>query len=126
MFKSIRYLRYDLNHDRLIYLLEDNEFICESSLHQPPREAIFARNVVAAAAVTNEYKQRNLPVAKNVALFYLFNKKLGSNIDGAALEYNQKYLDKFYPELEYGKKYYRCVCRQLKRLEFGKHASSTV
>jgi len=110
MFKSVQYIRYNKENHSYLYQIEDTDFLVLTDII--PVE-LFSSMAVAAVAVT--YKKRNLSVVKNVALYYLYLKNKGRNIL-PLLEYatgHRYWLDRYYPELEYGNKYYRCVINQI-------------
>jgi hypothetical protein len=119
MFKSIQHILSNVISDEYFYLLEDTEFTCEISIG---RGRVVSSQTMRFFATAIEYKRRNLPIAKNLALFYLSYKKRGYGIDAALLERDKFLFDTHYPELEYGKKYYRCVVRQIKQLSFGNYS----
>jgi len=68
------------------------------------------------------YEKRHMPVATNLALFYLnfFKTRLvptpRADLD---LETWRKDIDTHYPELQYSVKYYPCMRRQLKKFSYG-------
>ena len=68
------------------------------------------------ASIIREYQRRNLPVAPNIARLYL-HMRFGWDSDYAT---KRELLDERFPELEFGKRYYGCVLRQVKQLQFGK------
>src|SRR5690606_26467995 len=115
MFKSIEFIKYDGQKKQYLYLLKDDDFECEVAATRaaavvavaPERAAAVVAAATAAAALTVlEYKKRNLSVAKNVALMYLFYKNQGYEI---SFLFDKNWIDKYCPELEYGKKYYNDV-----------------
>lgn len=115
MFKALSYQHRKDNE--YYYLLIDSEFTCEVVYSlccpNPPEGAVMA------VIVAREYINRNLWVAKNVAFSYLLYKNQGYEIRNW-LERGKDWIDKNYPELNYGKKYYRCVVNQIKQLQFSK------
>lgn len=114
MFKSFKFSR--LKNNNYIYYLIDSEFTCSEVLtFEPPATNVAA--TILVRVVIREYKKRNLPVAKNVALLYFDSYKKGFKIDGW-LEYDKELLDAYYPKLEYGKKYYKCVLNQIRMLKY--------
>jgi hypothetical protein len=123
MFKSITYIGCD-SEGQYTYQLEDSGFVCDLLVpryRDDGSSAVRYGSVWRIIALTaGEYKRRNFAVAKNLALLLSLFKKNGWDIDSLWLENNRYWLDERYPELEYGSKYYRCVCRQLKQLSYGK------
>src|SRR5690606_17465134 len=113
MFKSIEFIKYDGQKKQYLYLLKDDDFECEVAATRaaavvavaPERAAAVVAAATAALTVL-EYKKRNLSVAKNVALMYLFYKNQGYEI---SFLFDKNWIDKYCPELEYGKKYYNDV-----------------
>lgn len=68
-----------------------------------------------------EYKKRNLPVAKNIALVYRYleaNAATAFVVNIHNMELIKNSIDRDYPELEYGAKYYNCILNELKKLQF--------
>lgn len=115
MFKSITHLEY--RDDKCYYKLVDSEFACEvsSAAIRYSTQPTAAPSPAAAAAL--EYKKRNLPVAKNIALLYRFYYALWYKIK-TLLEHDKCLIDRYHPELEYGFKYYSCVLNQFRKLQF--------
>lgn len=99
MFKILRYSHY-VAEGHFIFVLEDSDFICELSLCN------FA-TVTQLATIIVEYQKRKLPIVQNVVLWY---KKVGCRYN---VKYDQIELDKTYPKLNYGSKYYQCILKQL-------------
>ena len=99
MFKSIKYLKYDGETNKYVYWLEDPDFSCEVA---------GVPGVTGAAGTVLEYKKRNLPIVKNLALFYLFYKKKGHNVLNY-LDFDKDHIDKHCPELNYGTTIYPLV-----------------
>lgn len=120
MFKSITYVNYDPNFDHHIYKLIDDDFTCTTSIALNGKSHVRTPERV----IIIEYQARNLHVHKNLALYY---RTLSRPIEYLIVDRN--WLDKYYPELEYGKKYYPCILRQFKMLQYGRkvieHATST-
>jgi len=124
MFQSITYLRYENKTNECIYQLVDDDFICSVSARATIaaagaraalRGALGAALVVVVAVAAVEYKKRNLPVAKNIVLLYLDYQQKGYDISGWE-NYNYKWIDKYYPELEYSKLYHSQIVNQLHKI----------
>jgi len=107
-FRSIECLSIS---DKYIYKLIDDDFECEVVSH-----GIIASSAMIGAVVA-EYQRRNLPVAKNIALLYLFFNQKRNNIQ-VWIKQHCNLIDYHIPELEYGKKYYPCVINQIKMMSF--------
>lgn len=111
MFKSIVYLRYDKEINSHIYRLEDSDFECEIAAPcNAPVDGGWASSPMPLLVF--EYKNRNLPVAKNIALLYTSYHKLGYEIF-SMLERNKIYADEHYSELNYGTEIYPEVKEKL-------------
>lgn len=87
------------------FKLVDTDFTCISVVPRNPGRV--------TGAVVVEYHKRNLPVAKNVALAYLFYKTYNIDYMRDLLISGKKYMEKIYPEINYTNKYYPCVKRYL-------------
>jgi len=109
MLQSITYLRYESKTNEYIHQLVDDDFICLVAV------AVAAGVCSVTAAVAAEYKKRNLPVAKNIVLLYLDYQQKGYDINGWE-NYNYKWIDKYYPELEYSKLYHSQIVNQLHKI----------
>lgn len=113
---SIGYKNSDHENYSYNFHLLDSQFKINGILKIPNKLYIPARNLycsyitASTICIINEYKSRNFPVAKNLTIFYkdrcvFLNEEI----------HNCHYvLEKYYPELEYGTKYYDCVIRQFK------------
>ncbi len=102
MFKSIDYLIHDKDILSHIYKLIDTEFECEVALD--------AAAPSAAVAIILEYKKRNNPhkeIVKNLFIYNLWvcNEYKGSFEQG--LNYQNKYIDKRYKDINFSKLYYQ-------------------
>ena len=116
MFKSVHYHNKTFMNciSYNIYYLKNDEFTCNIFM-----EYVLQHGWIILPAIITEYQKRNLPVAKNVALFYLYKDARGFSYKDR-LECNKEYIDTFHPNLNYGSKYYHCVLNQLKMITFGK------
>ena len=115
MFKSIKFLRYDKESRRHVYWLEDTDFSCEVVAVEPDNTTCAAVVAAKAASAALEYRKRNLPIAKSLALFYMMHQKQGYSIP-SLLEYDKIYIDKYYPEANYGKEIFPEVQKKLEML----------
>lgn len=64
-------------------------------------------------AVINYYSSRSSPIAKNVALYYkyLYKSYYDSSSIKKLITRNSIWIDEFFPEIEFGKKYHDCIAR---------------
>lgn len=97
-----------------IYELQDTQFTCRLWLSGG---ASLAQDFVI---LFKEYQQRTPFVISNMARFYLWLQKKYNPISRSWLEEDRNYLDKSLPELKYGEKYYPCLLRQFKQLNFAR------
>ena len=92
-----------------------------SQIFPPPSLLEFAtslQDIAVDISTLLVYKRRNLPITRNMALMYKFIiARHGTSQIKKLPEYRDK-IDKFYPELEFGNRYYDCVIRQLQQLSF--------
>lgn len=114
MFKSTELTYYKDN--TCIVSIQDTDFIYTiSTVHKD----LFICVVAAILA----YSERNLPVASNIALLYLFWSTSyfynGHRINKWLLT-DREQIETHYPNLQYKSKIYPCVIRQLKLLNFHK------
>jgi hypothetical protein len=123
MFQSLTYFQYSYLSRESSYLLKDSLFSCKLLVSELLEFDTASGNTERCGGIRDmvpfvaaEYKKRNLHIPKNLALLYMSFKKAGWDISKPYLEFDMEWLDKDYPELEYGAKYYRCVCNQIKRL----------
>lgn len=94
------------------YLLIDSDFQVEFSIDIPKAY----QSIAPEYAIYTMYAARNLPIARNIARFYLQHfkyQKRGPRWDLIREWRND--VDRYYPELQYGVKYYPCVINQLKQ-----------
>src|SRR5882757_3408494 len=105
MFKSITISGWE--NGKHSYILKDSSFTDTVLGYKDVHGSIALETVLI-----REYSNRKLPVAKNVALLYL-------SYNSFSMEFAKKYInddcqliDATFPELEYGKKYFRCVVNQ--------------
>jgi len=100
MFKSIEYIRYDQLSYSYIYKLIDSDFECTVSA------ASSSPTARRALAIISEYKRRNLPVLSNLFLYNLYICKKYNYSFEESLEYQNKYVDKYYPNIKFSNIYY--------------------
>lgn len=91
------YIVYDTDFNQNISILD--------CLNAPAR---------ALAVVIRCYKERNLPVVPSVVALYLIWLKT-ININITEYSKHRQTIDEYYPELEYGKLYYRCVVNHINK-----------
>lgn len=112
MFKSILYTKVGsassvYKEGSYYYGLKDTNFISNVSFTIPSPHGI-SSYTGSVVAVLREYKKKNLPVSKNLALLYRFYEKQGYDVR-RWFNHDRNNIDHCLPELEYGKKYYPCV-----------------
>lgn len=103
----------------------DEDFTCEVSVPYSRFCLDIPHIPYQAAAIIREYGKRKLPVAKNIALMFVYcafiPKEFRQYISGRTarldwLEARKTRIDQLFPELEYGMKYHRCVVNNFERL----------
>ena len=115
MFLDIKCINYYYNNK--IFKIEDTDFIETVALKIEASEAY--HYVGQELAIFSIYQGKGLPIPINLARMY--HKLRIANFDYALNNYAATILDKYYPELEYSEKYYPCVKRQIKQLDFAKN-----
>lgn len=113
MFQSINFQGFEYNPDFYIFFLKDSEFICNVLVRTS------SINTGKAVALVQEYGKRNLPVAKNLGIYYYLNFIHHSNIYNRRILFKAVWthmyrVNKEYPDIEFDKKYSRCIINQLK------------
>jgi hypothetical protein len=124
MFMSIsctgREVDYKTKSYILLYTLEDTEFTI--ALNVPIETHIYDNRGDASiipSGLTSIYQKYKKNVPKNLALFYT---KTGSNLpipeQNKLLHLDRLWTDKYFPDLEYSKKYFRCIINQMNVLHY--------
>ena len=121
MFKDLKFVKYtSMPVHKYIYEIIDDDFIVETmcSLTASCYNDVEIR-AIGDVVLKEEYERRNLPFINPIAQYY-FNhtNQLAGKGENAMywLEYNKKYIDAFYPEIEYGLKIYPVVKQKLQTL----------
>lgn len=125
MFISIKlisdYLDYESSMYELNYLLEDDDFVMK--IHVPIERDIYEQredaSVIPSGLIsTYKYWGKNIP--KNLALFYAktFSDSVSREEKEKIMIADMVWTDEFFPECEFGKKYFKCTMNQLKLLDF--------
>ena len=73
--------------------------------------------------IIHEYQKRNLPVASNMARYYIWYHDryvVGTTDRWYQMEHDMNYLNRTHPNWQYSTKYYPCVLNQIKMLQFGR------
>ena len=135
MFKSVEYLRTAYVAEDAIgyYKLIDDDFECTVSSSYKKLSISVDRETYSNSAcremlTLKEYQKRNLPIIHNLSLMYLYFNRYHHYALRLQfwLNFDRKWIDELYPELEYGKKYFPCLLRQLKMLQFAGKISSHI
>ena len=107
MFKSVTY--YTLSEGRSVHRLVDSDFTVFVRVEDPA--------IGLVKAVFDAYKKRGAPVAPNMALFYIWY--YGYQNAKRMIKRDKDLFDFYAPSLQYHKKYYPCIVRQLAQRMFG-------
>lgn len=118
MFKSLIYFPNSRRGFTYSYDLRDTDFNVElhitltekASSERGPR--CRAQRIVACI---QEYKKRNLPIVLNIAHLFLSEPEIFCS-KKEDHSFDRNWIDKHFPQLEYGKKYYPCILRQYSKL----------
>lgn len=109
MFKTLNY-KSDTYHRKtytIDYVFEiiDSDFACDTNIMVSATDGTEA-NSIAAAAVIQEYGARKLPVAKNLALWYV--NRMADYKDRVLdlVDKDRKYIEKYFPSLKFNKALY--------------------
>lgn len=123
MFNKVKLLREEFdnnyNYTEAIYLVEDTEFMQEISLTVDNN--IYAnrgKSSIIPSGIIATYSQLNKNVPINLALFYIKSGVTCNNKYSYYLKLDCEWTDAYFPNLEYGKKYYKCMLNQLKTIEY--------
>jgi hypothetical protein len=103
-----------------IYHIIDSSFT--EMLRVPTEQYQKIATISYEVLLVQAYEKRRMPVATNLALFYLnfFKNRRGVGTTAETdLETWRKAIDIHYPELQYSNKYYPCMRRQLKKFSYG-------
>ena len=120
MFINAEYL--EVIDDQNFYILYDDDFECRIKSSKSSR--LGGCSLITAAAL--EYQSRKLPVAKNIAAIYLWYAKKGYKIkDWLSPMGDCKIIEACEPDMQYRTKYYSCVLRQIKILDFAHNKFKT-
>lgn len=79
------------------------------------------RCILPELAVVRIYESKKLPVANNLARLYFYYEKTDRSYftEESIFAYG-KLIDSHYPDIQYNKKYFECLKRQMKQLSFGR------
>lgn len=122
MFKSLHWSHIehvDSSSVRYCYSLHDSAFSEVVSVLVPIQfeaDRNFPMNYAQRIVVVIEtYQKKNLPVASNIARLWFYNQTRIIPEPQHTLK-DCEWIDKYFPQLEYGKKYYPCILRQYGKL----------
>jgi len=117
MFKSVTHLGL-MDNGEYRYNLVDSAF--SEQLSFTKEQYHHMASVAYELLIIRAYEQRRLPVATNLAMFYLqfFRAQPQKNAQHD-LEAWRRELDRHFPEIQYTDKYYPCMRKQLKRFSYG-------
>ena len=120
MFQSITYVRRTDNPRLYVYRVIDSDFIGADIAVIPHliEDGDIARRIIA---IITQYRNRKLPVAGNLARFYLWYAKsaMPRAIEPNRMAFDKEDIDNAYPEVEYGTKHFDCMVRQLQQVQYG-------
>lgn len=106
MFKSLKY-KSDTFHRKtytIDYVFEiiDTDFTCDTSIMVSATDGTEA-NSIASASVIQEYTGRKLPIAKNLAQWYIGRMADYKERVLDLMDKDKKFIDKYFPGLKYNK-----------------------
>lgn len=117
MFKFIKFITQECdNTNGMYYLIKDTAF--EIVVFMPVEINSALTTVYPEIVIIREYQARKLNVTRNLVAYYkqILNSGI-YNIKNLAIW--RRYIEENAPELEYSKKYYNCVLKQLKGYHYG-------
>lgn len=134
MFRNIKFITYDYDYDNVpgiddhlpyivSYMIYDSDFTCVTKVKMGAAAFDVGAGSMCEIAIIQEYQKRNLNVARNLALYYKYCRFIDLNF---YKEHNKKtyfiidWIDRHFPELQYGSKIHPCMINQLSMLNFGK------
>lgn len=106
MFKSLKY-KSDTFHRKTytidyVFEIADTDFTCDTSIMVSATDGTEA-NSIATASVIQEYTGRKLPIAKNLALWYIGRIADYKERVLDLMDKDKKFIDKYFPGLKYNK-----------------------
>lgn len=109
MFKNLKY-KSDTYHRKtytIDYVFEiiDSDFTCDTNIMVSATDGTEA-NSIASASVIQEYTGRKLPIAKNLALWYIGRMSDYKERVLDLMDKDKKFIDKYFPGLKYNKALY--------------------
>lgn len=124
MFVSISFVEKVSEQDsqlyRLVYLLEDSTYTVK--LNVPIEKDIYdsrGNASIIPSGLISIYQEWQENVPKNLATFYVrMIGHLPIPEQNKLLHIDRKWTEDYFPDLEYTKKYFRCVVNQMKSLKY--------
>ena len=109
MFKNLKY-KSDTYHRKtytIDYVFEiiDSDFSCDTNIMVSATDGTES-NSIAAAAVMQEYGIRKLPIAKNLALWYINRMADYKERVLVLVDKDRKFIEKYFPSLKFNKDLY--------------------
>lgn len=109
MFKSLKY-KSDTYHSKTytidyVFDIIDSEFTATTNIMVSATDGTES-NSIAAAAVIQEYGSRKLPIAKNLALWYMERMADYKERVFVLVDKDRKYIERYFPSLKYNKALY--------------------
>jgi hypothetical protein len=109
MFKTLKY-KSDTYHRKtytIDYVFEiiDSDFTCDTNIMVSATDGTES-NSIAAAAVIQEYGSRKLPIAKNLALWYVNRMADYKDRVLVLVDKDRKFIEKYFPSLKFNKALY--------------------
>lgn len=108
------YVGYRAKH--YFFRIVDTEFSCVAMVDFAPAAGAvpnFGGLVHAIAAIIKEYTLRDLPVVDAVIKYYKYRNRHGHYSAIPGCEFDKLLLDTYFPQLQYGRKYYDDVVKGL-------------
>lgn len=109
MFKNLKY-KSDTYHRKtytIDYVFEiiDSDFTCDTNIMVSATDGTEA-NSIAAGSVIQEYTTRKLPIAKNLAQWYIHQMADYKERVIDLMDKDRKFIEKYFPSLKYNKALY--------------------
>lgn len=124
MFVSIQCVDSNLNAEgtnyNYSYILEDSELGNLTLSAEFTKDEWEGRGSASLlpAGLMDTYLEKNMPIAKNIALFYAENhKNIPLKVQLDFVKTDSEYIDKIAPALKFSEKYAPCIANQLKLLQ---------
>lgn len=106
MFKNLKY-KSDTYHRKTytidyVFEIVDSDFTCDTNIMVSATDGTES-NSIAAGSVIQEYTTRKLPIAKNLALWYVHQMADYKERVLDLMDKDRKFIEKYFPSLKYNK-----------------------